>query len=41
MSTADEQDIARALVKLLRENEHVQSAIIELILTCPNVIRQY
>ena len=41
MRTADEQDVARIVVKLLQENEDVQSAVIELIHACPNVVKQY
>ena len=41
MSGEDERDIARTLVKLLHENEHVQAAVVGLVCSCPNIVKQY
>ena len=41
MSGGNEQDIARTLVKLLQENEHVQAAVVDLVCSCPNIVREY
>ena len=41
MSAEEERDIARTLVKLIHENDDVKSAVISLVCSCPNLVKQY
>jgi hypothetical protein len=37
----NEQELARTLVRLIREDDAVAGAVIRAALSCPNIVRQY
>ena len=37
----DREQLAEAIIKLVNEDRRVRKAIIDLVLTCPNVVVQY
>ena len=41
MKRAEMDELARTIVTLLKENEELHAAIIELVLRCPHVVTRY
>jgi hypothetical protein len=37
----DERSMASQLIRLIEDNDDVQRAMIEVVLSCPNIMRQY
>jgi len=41
MTEHDKEEIARTIVRLLRENPEVRSTVMNLVCSCPNVAMKY
>ena len=41
MIKQDEEDMARTLIRLLKEDHEVQTTVLNLIRSCPNIVIKY
>jgi hypothetical protein len=41
MSEQEKQELAKAIVELIRTDSQIQSAVINLVCSCPNIMLEY
>ena len=41
MTEQDKQDLAKAIVELIRTDGQIRSAVIDLVCSCPNIMVEY